>query len=240
MTAKPPELFELIGECPSTHARYTAFIGFAMLAAGLGARAIATRLVVHGDAAATASNLAGFAPLFALGIVCTVVMMVAFLFYAMCLNRLLKPVDKMEARTMLTLAAVAIPIYLLNQVNHHAAFLSASANDLDRMQFYLDVHRFGNALAGVFFGLWLFPLGHLVYKSGFFPKLLGMALMIGAPGYIILFLQILISPHSQAKLWTNPFLVLTHLAELALLLWLLVRGVNLDGYRAKLLGPQSV
>jgi len=239
MTDKPPELLELVGECPSTHARYTAYIGFFMLAAGLGARAISTHLVVHGNAAVTASNLAAFAPLFILGIVCTVVMMVAFLFYAIFLNRLLKPVDKLEARTMLALASVALPLYLLNQVNQYAAFLSASANDLDRMLFYLDVHRFGNALAGVFFGLWLFPLGHLVYKSGFFPKFLGMALMIGAPGYIILFLQILISPHSPARLWTNPFLLLTHIAELALLLWLLVRGVNLDGYRAKLLGPQS-
>ncbi len=239
MTSKPPELLDLVGECPSTHARYTAYIGFSMVAAGLGARAIFTRLVTHGDAAATASNLASFAPLFVLGIVSAVVMMVAFLFYAMFLNLLLKPVNKMEARTMLALAGVALPLYLLNQVNHYAAFLSATANDIERMQFFLDVHRFGNALAGLFFGLWLFPLGHLVYKSGFFPRFLGIALMIGAPGYIILFLQILASPHAPVRLWTNPFLFVTHLAELALLLWLLVRGVNLDGYRAKLLGPQS-
>src|SRR5262245_53232841 len=117
---KPPELLELVGECPGTHARYTAYIGFVMLAAGMGARAISTRLIVHGDAAVTASNLAAFGPLFILGIVCTVVMMVAYLFYAIFLNCLLKPVSKLEARTMLVLVMVAIPLFLFNQVNQYA------------------------------------------------------------------------------------------------------------------------
>ncbi|HEU4929744.1 MAG TPA: DUF4386 domain-containing protein [Candidatus Krumholzibacteria bacterium] len=239
MTFKPPELKDLIGECPSTHARYTAMVGLVMLAAGLGAGGIWSRLIVRSDDAVTASNLVAFEPLFDLGIVCTVVMMVAFLFYALFLYRLLRPIDPIEARTMLVLVAISLPIYLLNQVNQYAAFLSAAGNNLERMQFYLDVHRFGNVIAGVFFGLWLFPLGHLVYKSGFFPKFLGVLLMIGAPGYIILFLQTLLFPQSAPNLWMNPFLVLTHFSELALLLWLLVRGVNLDGYRARF-EPQSV
>ncbi len=211
-----------------------------MLAGGLGAGAIASRLIVRGDAADTASNFVAFQGLFGLGVVCAVVMMIAYLFYATFLYRLLGLVDPIEARTMLTLVVVSVPIYLLNQVNQYAAFVSASAQDYERVQFFLDLHRFGNVIAGVFFGLWLFPLGHLVYKSGFLPKFLGALLMIGGCGYLILFLQTLLFPQSEPRLWTNPFLVLTHISELALLLWLLIRGVNLDGYRVRVYGPQSV
>ena len=92
----------------------------------------------------------------------------------------------------------------------------------------MDLHRFGNLVAAIFFGLWLLPLGLLVFKSGFLPKFLGLLLMLGSLGYLVLFVQGFLFPGSEGTLWTNPFLIVTHLSEFALLLWLLIKGVSVE------------
>jgi hypothetical protein len=103
----------------------------------------------------------------------------------------------------------------------------------------LDLHRLGNLIAGIFFGLWLFPLGLLVFRSGFFPRFLGILLMIGSPGYLVLFVQAFLFPGSERTLWTNPLLVLTHASELAMMLWLLIRGVNVEQWERCALASAS-
>lgn len=98
----------------------------------------------------------------------------------------------------------------------------------DQVKLFLDLRRLGNLIGGIFFGLWLLPLGLLVFRSGFLPRFLGILLMVGTPGYLVLFVQAFLFPGSEGTLWSNPFLLVTHVAELALLLWLLVGGVNVD------------
>jgi hypothetical protein len=72
---------------------------------------------------------------------------------------------------------------MLNQVNLFGAFLSASGQLQERVELFLDLHRFGSLVAAMFFGLWLLPLGLLVFKPGFLTKSLGILLMFGSLGY---------------------------------------------------------
>jgi hypothetical protein len=221
---------ELIGASPVAHARITGLVGIVPLVSGSFAASVASRLVVRGDAVTTSRNLVASESLFRLGLLGTLIMMIAFLFYALLLYRLLRRVNSSHAKIMVGLVVVSVPIYMLNQVNQYAALLEASSQRYEQVQLFLDLHRLGNLIAGIFFGLWLFPFGLLVYRSGFFPRFLGILLMLGSPGYVILFVQAFVFPGSEGTLWTNPLLVVTHVSEAAMLLWLLFRGLNVDAW----------
>jgi len=208
-------------------------VGLLVLASGTFARVVGSRLVVHGDTAATAANLLASELLYRLGMLGSLAMMIAWLFYALLLRSLLRPAGRALASTMLALVLAAVPLYMLNQAHAYGALLSATSGALDRVGLYLELQRFGALSAGIFFGLWLVPLGLLVLRSGFLPKTIGILLLVGSPGYLILFVQGFLVPESEPTLWSNPFLAVTHLAELSLLLWLLVRGVNVDRWEER-------
>jgi len=228
---------ELTGPSPLVRARVAGLVGVVVLASGSFAGFVASKLFVRGDAVATARNFAGSEPLFRLGMVSSLIMMIASLFYALLLYRLLERVNKSAAVIMVVLLLISVPIYMLSQVNQFAVLLLASEQQYEHVKLFLDLHRLGNLIAGIFFGLWLFPLGFLVFKSGFFPRLLGILLMVGSLGYLALFVEAFFFPGTERTLWTNPFLVVTHASELAMMLWLLVRGLNVDQWKRR--APQS-
>jgi hypothetical protein len=87
---------------------------------------------------------------------------------------------------------------------------------------FLEMHKQGFHIAQIFFGLWLLPLGYLVFKSGFFPKALGVLVVAGGFGYLGDLVVVALGIGSSAS---AVILVLPTLAEVSLLLWLLVKGV---------------
>jgi len=113
---------------------------------------------------------------------------------ALSLYELLKGVNRRHALAMLTLILVAIPIAFLNEVNSIAALVLARGPDFlsvfDKPQrealarLFLNLRGGGFDVAGIFWGLWLFPLGLLSYRSGSIPKFLGVLLMIGCFAYL--------------------------------------------------------
>lgn len=228
---------QLIAVSPAVHARVTGLFGVVMLASGSFAGYVSSRLVERGDIVATSTNFVAFGSLVRWGIVSSLIMMVAFLFYGLLLYGLLKPVNPSHAVIMIALVLAAVPIYMLNQVNLLATLLAATSQRHEQVELFLELHRFGSLVAGLFFGLWLFPLGLLVFRSTFFPRVLGILLMVGSPGYLVLFVEAFLVPSSERTLWTNPFLVLTHVSELAMMLWLLLRGVNARQWERRGLGP---
>jgi hypothetical protein len=211
---------------PVRTARVAGLVGVLVLASGTFAGYVAAKLIVRGDATATSSNIVASETLFRLGLVGSLLMMLAFVAYALLLYRLLECVNRSHAVLMAVLALVSVPIYLLSQVNLFAALPLAEAGLTEQVSLFLELHRVGNLIAAIFFGLWLIPLGLLVRRSGFLPRVLGLLLLIGSPGYVILFVQAFLFPGHERTLWSNPFLVITHVAEGALMLWLLIRGVN--------------
>ena len=95
----------------------------------------------------------------------------------------------------------------------------------DRLPYLsIDVYKTGFVTAQLFFGAWLFPLGYLVYKSGFLPRFLGVLLVLDGIAVLIWFHQALLLPDYPAIRY--PGLVVSFVAELGLALWLLVKGVK--------------
>lgn len=231
-------VLELVGGSPLVHARVAGLVGIVLLTSGSFAGFVASRLVVRGDAMATSRNLVASDFLFRLGIVSSLTMMVAFLLYALLLYRLLAPVDGNQAAIMIGFVLVSVPLYMLNQANAYGALLMARAGRYEQVELFLDLLRFGSLIGAIFFGLWLFPLGLLVLRSGFLPRLLGILLMLGSPGYLVLFVQAFLWPGSERTLWTSPLLVLTHVSELALMVWLLARGLNLQQWDRRWRSPR--
>jgi hypothetical protein len=195
---------------------------------------VPSKLIVHGDAAATAHNIAAFETLFRLGIAANLIGQALFIFVALALYDLLKSVNRRHALAMLTLILVSIPIAFLNELNAIAALLLVRGSDflslVDQSQrvamamLFLRLHGHGFDIAGIFWGLWLFPLGLLVYRSGFLPRILGIGLMVNCFAYPINSFTALVVPQYEAAVsrWTSPL----QFCELAFMLWLLIMGAR--------------
>ncbi len=108
---------ELAGASPLVHARVAGLVGVVVLASGSFTGLIGSKLVVRGDVVATSRNLVASESLFRLGLVSSLIMMIAFMFYALLLYRLLGPVNKSHAMIMVGFVLASVPIYMLNQVN---------------------------------------------------------------------------------------------------------------------------
>ncbi|MEM6317262.1 MAG: DUF4386 domain-containing protein [Bacteroidota bacterium] len=208
-----------------TVARVAGFLGLLVLICGSTTHTINSEIIDLSNDIGTASNFHTFEAKYRLGFVCGLLMETIFIFYAFLLYYLLQVVNKDVAKLMLLLALIPAPIFFTNQLNHFASFL-VSSQDTEQMIHYLKLHQHGGFIISIFFGLWLFPLGYLVYQSTFLPKMLGILLMIGCFGYLISFFQGFLFPNQIRTLWTNPALVVTHLAEIGFMFWLLIMGVE--------------
>lgn len=198
-------------------------------------------LVVPGDATATAARIMASASLFRMGIVSELAGATIFIFVVLALQDLLKGVNKKYASLMVTFFLISVPISCVNVLNQIAvlkllrgdSFLSVidhQQRDALAMMF-LNLHGYGTVVAQIFWGLWLFPFGVLVFKSGVLPRILGALLIIGCFGYIAASITVLLFPdsgHMVHELMMAPGGV----AELSILLWLLIRGVKVRPLQA--------
>jgi len=197
-----------------------------------------SRLVVRGDAAATTHNIMASQSLFRLGIVGLLFNGIGMIFLILALYQLLKVVNKNVAWLMVLFVLVGVSIGMLNELNNLAVLLLLSGADYlnvfttEQLQalayLFLRLHTQGLNIAQIFWGLWLFPMGYLVYKSGFLPKVLDVLLMIACFGYVI--------ESFGAFLGYNLNIILfTGWGELTLLLWLLIKGVNVEQWHQRAL-----
>jgi len=188
-------------------------------------------LIVRGDAAATASNILANESVFRLGVVGELLGQVVFVMLVLALYRILKHVDKRQAVLMVSFVLVAVTITAFNMLNQYAglhlltdaSFLQAfDAGQRQALALtFLDMHQAGYMIAQVFFGLWLLPLGNLICKSGFLPRVVGGLLVLAGVGYLVDVATFFLLPNFGVTL--SEF---TFVGELALMLWLVVRGVN--------------
>jgi hypothetical protein len=159
----------------------------------------------------------------------------AFLFFmaAWGLYVLLKPVNQELALLFLLLNAIGVaiqvaslfpPIFATMLVDG-SIMQSFSADQIQDLQYAsLGLYKLAFVTAQLFFGTWLFPLGYLVYKSGFLPKFLGVLLLLDGVAVVFWFFQALLLPEYPAL--SYPGLALSFIAELGLGLWLLIVGVK--------------
>ena len=151
------------------------------------AGSVFTKLYVADDAATTVANVVANAGLVRMAVVADLVQVTAWVFLALALYRLLKHVHPSAALTMVILVAIGSGIVCLNDVfvfegmqvatnSSYAGVLGAEGSNA-LVLMLLDTQHYGLSIASVFYGLWLVPLGYLAYKSGLFPKALGVALI---------------------------------------------------------------
>ena len=159
---------------------------------------------------------------------------VFFLLAAWALYVLLKPVNNDLALLFVLLNLGGVAIECINMLNLFTATLLLSGADylkvfqVNQLQslamLFINLYQNGFIIAQVFYGTWLFPLGYLVFKSGFLPRILGILLMVDCFGILIWFFQFFLFPNYEVI--SYPSFVVGFIAELSISLWLLIKGIK--------------
>lgn len=210
------------------------FLYLIFILTGIFASIIRSKLIVYTDAAATAHNIMTSEWLFRVCFISDTVSAVLFLLAAWALYALLKPVHKTISLLFLLLNLGGVAVQCISNLGLFASPLILSGADYlkvfqaDQLQalamLFLNLYKNGFMIAQIFFGAWVFPLGYVVFKSGFLPRILGMILMIECFCWLAYFFQFFLFP---------SFSVITYLSfpvgfigEFSLTLWLLIKGVR--------------
>ena len=195
---------------------------------------VPSQIRVAGDATATMSNLLDHAFLFRTGIVGSLAGSVVFFFLAFILYRLFRSTDERWATLMVAMVVVQIPVVFFGQAFNISALMIAHGDLMlgvdavtreDVVTLLLKTYSNSELVLEVFWGLWLLPLGGLVYRSGKLPRFLGIFLIIGGIAYIIESASFLLFPTVGSVVEQYTF-VLYAVGELSTMLWLLVKGAK--------------
>ncbi len=229
-------------------ARLAGLLWLLMFIFGPVAQVVRSKIFVTGDIKVTANNIVTNEFLFRVGFVSDLMMMVLFLLLPLVLYKLLNAVDKNLSALMVIFVMVSVPINMLNLLNEFSSLHLLSGVDylsvIDAAQLKAqammsyDLYLHGYEIANVFFALWLVPLGLLVYKSGFFPRVLGILLAVGGCG---LFLEVYIYFLFPGYETVNTILLIPQtIAEFLFLLWALIRGINESKVKPVILSERVV
>jgi len=202
---------------------------------------VPSKLIVHGNAAATADNILAHETMWRLSIFGDLIGQIIFICLGIALYRLLNSVNRTWAALMVAFVLVSAAVGFLNTLNNIAALIFFRGGEFltvfDKPQrdalamFFLRLHGQGIAIDQIFWGVWLFPFGLLVFRSGFLPRWIGVWLMINCFGYVVLSVIAFFFPaySDKAFLYLQPVLF----GELAIMLYLLIRGANVKALPAE-------
>jgi hypothetical protein len=196
---------------------------------------------VPGDATATARNITAGELTYRIGIFSGLLSSILFLFLVLSLYNLLKDVDRKHARLMVMLVAVGVAVGVVNLLNQIAPLILLSGADflsvfttpqLDALALgFLRLRSSGTDLEMAFWALWLFPFGILVIKSGFFPKLLGVLLMVAGFAYLtVSFTSIVLPAYIHV---VSQVMMPLYFGEVPMIIWLLVKGAKVQEPEAR-------
>ena len=210
------------------------------------ATTLRSQIVISGDAAGTAQNILANEMMFRITIITELFAAIFFVLAAWGLYTLLRTVNKNTALLFLLLNACGAAVQCASIANLSTALTLLSGNDYlsviptaqlqAQALLNIEAYHHGFIVANVFFGVWLLPLGYLVYRSGFLPKWLGVLIMADFVCVIYWILQAILLP--DYGYISTPGFAISFVAEVALTLWLLVKGVDdpekmPDGDRSK-------
>src|SRR3989441_1940956 len=206
-----------------------------LLAAPLRLIYIPSKLFVRGNATATANNIAAHELLFRLGIVADLFCGIVLIFIVLAFYRLFKGVDQNLAVLMVILGGVLpAAVDFFNVLNDAAALVLIRGADFlsvfDKPQrdalamLFLRLHHHEIVAGEILWGLWLFPLAILVYRSRFLPRFLGVWLIINGLAYLTMSFTGLLLPQYEDRVSDIAFPA--QLGELAFMLWLVIKGAK--------------
>jgi hypothetical protein len=203
-----------------------------------------TGVVMPGDATATVNNIIASESVFRFGMVAESVIVLVEIVLAAILYALLRPVSQplslaaafsrlAEALVQAVNLLTSVPaLLLLGGAGYFAAFEPDQLNAL--VLLFLDVNAFGILVWGLVFGFHLLLLGYLVYKSGFWPRILGILLLLASLGYLAQSYGHFLAPQYD-DLLSTIVLVMTIPGELAFTVWLLWKGINVERWEERAL-----
>ncbi len=205
------------------------------LIAPIGLMYVPGKIIVSGDAAATADRIRTSEWLFRIGIGSELFHQTLAIFLVLALYRLFKDVSEKRATELVILGAlVSVPIAFVNVVNQLAAlilvrgagFLSVfEKSQLDALAYlFIRLHGQGMVVASIFWGLWLFPFGILIIRSGFIPRIFGYLLFIAGFGYLVSSFAILVLPKFAP--FVNQVAMVFYFGELPIIFYLLIWGAR--------------
>jgi hypothetical protein len=231
---------------PQRYARTCGILYLYIIAAGTFAEVfVRSRLVVPGDAAATARNIRDHETLFRIGFSAELLHLACDVAVAMLLYALLRPVDRNVSLLAAWMRLACIVILAMSSLSHFAALrLVEGARGLDALpagerdalaSLAMRLHGDGYAISLVFFAFACLALGYLIFRSGYLPKAIGVLLGIAGACYLVNSFAHFLAPAFGATLFPALFVPI-FVAELSLSLWLIVKGVDVAKWRARAVG----
>jgi hypothetical protein len=212
------------------------YVAMALFAA-IGLTYFPGRFVVEGDAAATATRIASAPLLYRLWSATDLVAGVFAVYLAMTLYQLFKDVDRNQARVLVAMLLVQVPMWfaltltqlaprvLLNGSSYWSVF---DKPQLDALALgVLGLSSRGVAAMSAYSGLWLLPLGILVYRSGFIPRLLGVFVLVAGCSYLVSAATYFAFPVYYGIVFWGAA-PLYGLGEISIIGWLLIKGARED------------
>lgn len=191
-------------------------------------------LIVPGDAAATAERVRAHEGLLRAGVVAELLSATLLVFGLLAFYRLFRAVDEGVARLLAAMMLASVPISFVNATFNLAPLVltadPAIASALGpgptaaHVVLFLKLHGWGLFVNQILWGLWLFPLGLLVLRSGFVPRLLGYPLFVAGGGYLVHTLSMLLLPPELR--WLGERAQLLGLGELPAFLFLQIWGAR--------------
>ena len=202
---------------------------------------VQSQTIVRGDAVATANKMLANEFLFRTGIINGIVSSFIWVLLGLTLYRLFKHVNDRQAKLLIALVIVQIPTVFIAEALNITSLMLFKGEILktfelsqrqDMAMLFLKINNYATITLEMYWGLWLFPFGQLVYKSGFIPRILGVFLILNGIAYVIHCFTHLLLPNYQNIVFqiATPIWVL---GEISIMLWLLIKGVkNNTGIKA--------
>lgn len=204
-------------------------------------------LVVLGDATATANNIIESESIFRLGFAGDALTFLTEIVLTILLYHMFKPVNKtlsqiaavsrlaMTAMIGMNLLNKLIVLHLLTSADFLTVFATEQLHAIANL--FLTAYGFGSLIWGVFFGLHLLIIGYLIFNSSYFPKLLGILFAFASFGYLIDSFGNFLLPQFEAVY--TVIVLATVPAELAFAFWLLIKGINVEQWKQRVLALET-
>ena len=226
-------------ESPSRLARMTGILYFLVILTGVSSEILVHNFFVPGDIAATVNRIMAHEAIFRLAFVISLTRYAILILLVLALYKLLRSVDKDLALVMVAFALVGISIGMVSLLFQFAAPLMLNSSGYStlfttdkwhaQVQFFIDMQVWGDRASQIL-SVWLLPLGFLIYRSGFVPKIFGILMVIAGLGYLADFLIFFLLASLNLQVAALAFL-----GELPFPFWLLIKGVNVEQWKSRAL-----
>jgi len=205
---------------------------------------IPSQTIVQGDPVATAHKILTNEFVFRTGIINDLIGSTIWVFMVLILYQMFKAVNALQAKLLVAFVFVQIPtVFILEAFNISSLMILKGkilntfelAQRQDLVMLFLKMSDYAVLTLETFWGLWLFPLGTLIYKSNFIPRFLGVWLIITGIFYLTLSFTSILLPQYKDMVLKSPLALPIELSELAIMLWLLIKGVktNISSFESK-------